>query len=119
MAVRSVVKVGVWVIAALAVYGCVVSMPDPKPKTPEEIAAERVRAAMFRCEGQTESQLADADGFDPEPYGQWLVQEASEDRFVWTFKARARNAFGGLVWASFECTATNSDAGWTAAIRQL
>lgn len=104
--------------------------PEPPPPTPEEKAAaeakaaakasaDKFRSALIRCENQTEAQLADPEGFDPVPYGDWLAMETSEDRHVFAFKARARNAFGTLIWAEFQCTVTYDGKYWDAEIQQL
>lgn len=107
-------------------YAILSDRANAPPKTPEDLAAEKVRAdlekmrsAMIRCENQTESQLADPDGFDAESFGSWLAQDASEDRYVFSFNARARNAFGALIWAKFECTVVFDGKYWTASVKQL
>lgn len=117
------------VIAAIG--GALIALaPDPPPPTPEEKAAAEAKAAaraandkfqmaLIRCENQTEAQLADPEGFDPEAFGKWLALEAAEDRYVFSFNARAKNAFGALIWAKFECTAVFDGKYWTAEVRQL
>jgi hypothetical protein len=117
-------------LALAAIGGALILLaPDPPPPTPEEKAAaeaaatakaasDKFQSALIRCENQTESQLADPEGFDPVPYGEWMAIETAEDRHVFAFKARARNAFGALVWAEFQCTVTHDGEYWTAQIEQ-
>jgi hypothetical protein len=107
----------------LAVGSCIVMLPTPKPLSPSESAAkaasEKLLSAMIRCENQTKSQLADPEGFDPETYGNWRVlPDEVGDGYEFRFKARARNGFGGLVWADFRCHATYDGSYWTAEISQ-
>lgn len=102
-----------------AIGGCFALLPEPKPKTPAQEAADKLLSAMIRCENQTESQLADPEGFEPESYGAWRVEAAGEDDQTFRFKARARNAFGGMIWAEFECRARYDGKYWSAEISQL
>lgn len=110
-------------ILLVAIGSCFAALPEKKPLTPEEQAAkdsaEKLTMALIRCENKTRDSLADRDGFDPEPLGQWVMLDASEDRHVVSFKARAKNAFGALIWARFECTATYDGEHWTAEVRQM
>jgi hypothetical protein len=115
---------GVTILIILAAIGsCYASLPEQKPLTPEEQAAkdaaEKMLSALIRCENKTKESLADPEGFDPEPHSQWLMQEASEDRYVLSFKARAKNSFGALVWGEFECTATFDGERWIAEVQVL
>lgn len=90
-------KKGTAVLAFAAIGGALILLaPDPPPATPEEKAAAEAKAAakaasdkfqsaMHRCKSQTEAQLADPEGFDPVPYGEWRAIETAEDRHVFTF----------------------------------
>lgn len=112
-----------FVIFCAFIAGCLAMLPAPKPKTAAEAeaeaAAEKTLMAMIRCENQTEAQLADPEGFEPEGYGSWRIEPASENDLIFQFKARARNAFGALIWAEFECHATFDGEFWSAKAKQL
>lgn len=110
--------IGFLIFCAL-IGGCLAMLPASRPKTAAEAAAEKTLMAMIRCENQTEEQLADPEEFDPEGYGLWRIEPASENDLTFRFKARARNAFGASVWAEFECHATFDGEFWSAKVKQL
>lgn len=105
------------------IVSCYAMLPASKPLTPRQQAAkdaaEKFQSALIRCENQTKESLADPEGFDPDPQGQWVMLEASENRYVVRFRARAKNALGGMIWGNFECTATYDGSYWSAEIRVL
>jgi hypothetical protein len=92
----------------LALMGsCVVLWPEPRERTEAEKAADKLLMARIRCENATKDSLADPDGFEAQPYGEWLAQPENDgNKITLTFRARARNGFGALVWADFTCVAT-------------
>lgn len=112
---------GGWVVPSvlmLAIGSCIVTMPT-KEKTPAEREADKFLKAMIRCENETKSRLADREGFEAAPYGDWrVVPDEVGGGLTFGFKARARNAYGALIWAEFTCHATYNGERWTAEISQ-
>ena len=97
----------------------------PQQDAPEEAQPRAggpgdLMAALIRCENATRDALADPSGFDPEPHADWRVMpDGDEPGLRLRFAARARNGFGALVWAEFECRATHEGTGWRAEIAQV
>lgn len=116
---------GGWIaptILMLGIGSCVVMLPTTE-KTPAEEAAQKeadkLRSAMYRCENETKSRIADPEGFETASYGDWrAMPDDVGDGIRFWFPARARNAFGALIWADFKCHATYDGKYWTAEISQ-
>lgn len=108
-------------IVMLAIGGGIVMLPTVE-RTPAEKQAQADAAkflgAQIRCENEAKARIADPAGFEVEPYDAWRVVPASADDLAFRFKARARNAVGGLIWADFSCRATYDGEFWTAEIGQ-
>lgn len=117
MAKRSVL-IG-WLFLLGGVATCATLAPPSPPRTEAETGAERLLMAMIRCSNQTKSQLADPTGFDPEPFGDWRVIPKEDGGFDFTFRARARNGFGALIWGEFACSATHDGTAWKAVISPI
>jgi hypothetical protein len=102
------------------VGGCallLIAVPSPEP-TSAEAAIRKMEMAMIRCQNELRSRLADADGFDVEPYGQWLADMShGEDALSFQFQAKVRNQFGALIWSTVECDASYDGKYWSAEVR--
>lgn len=101
-------------LAAAGLYSCN-AMLTPKVMTAAEKAADKRLSAFIRCENATKGRVADPSGMRFAPYGEWMVvwgDNADSVRF--DFEVVARNAYGGLVPAQMECTATYDGEHWTA-----
>lgn len=100
--------------------GCYAVLPDADPQTVVgRSEADRIQMAMIRCANHTRSQLADPSGFDPEAHSSWRVEVTGSDAVTFRFRARARNGFGALVWAEFECRARHDGTRWIAQVSQI
>lgn len=101
------------VILLVLVGSCVVLF-RPVKQTPAEVAAYKLEMAMIRCANETKGRIADSDGFEAAPYGEWrgLPDETGEG-WTFSFRVKAKNAFGALVWADMMCHATYDGTYWT------
>lgn len=111
---------GIGCLVLLALIGgfalWVASLPE-REVTPAEAARDRLYRAMVRCENETKDRVADPGGFEAESYGAWRVEPGdSPDKMTFMFTARAKNAYGALVWGDFTCRATYDGKYWTAEI---
>lgn len=108
-------SVAVGLVMFLAIVGsCVALWPEPRERTEAEKAADKLLNAMIRCENETEARLADADGFDAQPFGEWLALPGGGDnRMTFSYRAKAKNGFGALVWAEFTCQVTHDGEYWS------
>jgi hypothetical protein len=110
-----------WFVALgwlVLIGSCVALWPEPKPLTPEEQAAKeavtKLQAAMIRCENETESRIADPEGFDVAPYAEWRgLPDQEGEGYTFEFNAKAKNGFGALVWGTFLCHVTYDGKYWS------
>lgn len=92
----------------------------PGAASPRTGGPDDLTAALIRCENATRDALADPSGFDPQPHADWqLIPDGEDPGLHLRFDARARNGFGALVWARFDCRVRHDGTRWRAEIRQV
>lgn len=118
-----------YVVLAVTVLSVVAARLSVEPEPPvdpgraeaaarAEAFAVSVRDAMIRCDNHTRFVLADRDGYEAAPYGDWRAVEFGDDSFTFSYAARARNGLGALVWADFLCEARREGDRWVAEVRR-
>lgn len=110
---KAVLAAAAWLVIIAAGYTACAPLFKSTPKTAQQLAAEKQRESLWRCEYETKARMADADGFEVEPHGQWLVDPADgPDAYTYQFRAKGRNAFGALVWADMTCRVAYQGGAW-------
>lgn len=105
-------------VLLLGIGSCVALLPT-KEKTPAEKEADKFLSSQIRCENETKSRIADPEGFETAAYSDWRVMPDEQgEGYTFKFQAKAKNAFGALIWATFSCHATYDGKYWTADITQ-
>ena len=106
------------VLLLLGIGSCVVMMPKHE-MTPAEKEADKFLSSQIRCELETKSRIADPEGFATAAYSDWrVVPDEQGEGYTFKFQAKAKNAFGALVWGAFSCHATYDGEYWAADITQ-